>query len=403
MLLGAHLTLMMGPMVAVPVPVTLSEALVSVEITTADRGRSGFQLQFHVGRAGALDLVDHALLMHPLLRPFNRVVVVMRFEMVPQVLMDGVITQITLTPSEEPGASTLTVTGEDVSLMMDLTQMRTPYPAMTENAIAMLIIARYAMYGLVPVVIPPFMIDAPIPTRRIPQQTGTDLEHLNSMAARYAYVFYVEPGPVPMVNKAYWGPPIRVGIPQKALTVNSGPHTNVTSLNFTYHALAPSMVLDLHQDTETNFPVSVVAPPVGIQPPLALMPGAIANAGRFRTTVLTRALETAPTSGGDTHAKPGGDDEVPVGMSMVQAQIRAMAGVQASLERTATASGELDALQYGDILRARSLVGVRGAGLTHDGTWYVQSVTHSIKKGEYKQRFTLEREGIYPMLPLVRP
>ncbi|HEX5871887.1 MAG TPA: hypothetical protein VFY65_15770, partial [Longimicrobium sp.] len=106
---------------------------------------------------------------------------------------------------------------------------------------------------------------------------------------------------------------------------------------------------------------------------------------------------------GDTHAKTGGDDEVPVGMSMVQAQIRAMAGVQASLERTATASGELDALQYGDILRARSLVGVRGAGLTHDGNWYVQSVTHSIKKGEYKQRFTLEREGIYPMLPLVRP
>ncbi|HEX5870555.1 MAG TPA: hypothetical protein VFY65_09075, partial [Longimicrobium sp.] len=152
MLLGAHLTLMMGPVVAVPVPVTLSEALASVEITTADRGRSGFQLQFQVGRAGALDLVDHALLMHPLLRPFNRVVVVMRFELLPQVLMDGVITQITLTPSEEPGASTLTVTGEDVSLMMDLTQIRMPYPAMTENAIAMLIIAKYAMYGLVPMV-----------------------------------------------------------------------------------------------------------------------------------------------------------------------------------------------------------------------------------------------------------
>ncbi|MBW3571853.1 MAG: hypothetical protein KY467_12180 [Gemmatimonadetes bacterium] len=406
MLLGAHLTLMMGPILAIPVPLPLAEALVGVEVTSSDRGRSGFQLQFQVGRSGPLDLRDYPLVTHPLLRPFTRVVVMVRFNLLPRVLMDGVITQITLTPSEDPGASTLTVTGEDVSVMMDLEQLRMPWPGMTENAIATAIIAKYAPYGLVPAVMPPFMIDAPVPTRRIPQQTGTDLEHLNALAERYSYVFYVEPTSVPMVNRAYWGPPVRVGMPEKALSVNMGPGSNVSSMSFSYNALSPAMVADLHQDTDTNVTMPVGAPPMPVQPPLALVPAAAANGGKVRTTVLTRTQESVEALMQGPNGQPGmsrHDAELAVGLSAMQAQVRAVAGVQASLERTATASGELDALQYGDILRARSIVGVRGAGFTHDGNWYVQSVTHSIKKGEYKQRFTLNREGTGSLLPLVRP
>ena len=54
------------------------------------------------------------------------------------------------------------------------------------------------------------------------------------------------------------------------------------------------------------------------------------------------------------------------------------------------------------------------SGLTHLNTfqffdrfghfWYdVKSVTHNIRKGEYKQRFTLSREGTGTLTPLVRP
>ena len=42
-------------------------------------------------------------------------------------------------------------------------------------------------------------------------------------------------------------------------------------------------------------------------------------------------------------------------------------------------------LRYGRVLQARRLVGVRGAGMAFDGLYYVQSVTHTIKRGEYKQ------------------
>jgi hypothetical protein len=56
-------------------------------------------------------------------------------------------------------------------------------------------------------------------------------------------------------------------------------------------------------------------------------------------------------------------------------------------------SGSLDVMQYGQILSARKLVGVRGVGLSYDGLYYVESVTHNIKRGEYKQNFNLSRDG----------
>jgi hypothetical protein len=47
------------------------------------------------------------------------------------------------------------------------------------------------------------------------------------------------------------------------------------------------------------------------------------------------------------------------------------------------------------------LVGVRGAGLAYDGLYYVKSVTHKIKAGEYKQLFELTRNGLISTLPRV--
>ena len=61
-------------------------------------------------------------------------------------------------------------------------------------------------------------------------------------------------------------------------------------------------------------------------------------------------------------------------------------------------SGSLDVLRYGHVLRPRMLVGVRGAGLAYDGLYYVDSVTHNIKRGEYKQNFTLSRDGLISLI-----
>ena len=66
-----------------------------------------------------------------------------------------------------------------------------------------------------------------------------------------------------------------------------------------------------------------------------------------------------------------------------------------------SASGSLDVLRYGRVLKARQLVGVRGAGLAYDGLYYVQSVTSTLKRGEFKQSFNLTRNGLISITPRV--
>ena len=59
-----------------------------------------------------------------------------------------------------------------------------------------------------------------------------------------------------------------------------------------------------------------------------------------------------------------------------------------------TANGSLDVMRYGRVLKARKLVGVRGAGEAFNGLYYVEKVTSSIKRGEFKQSFNLSRNGL---------
>ena len=393
MILGIHLILLIGPTVPIPAPIALTEALTGVEVSHTDQGRSGFQLTFQVGRSGPLDLVDYGLLKNPLLRPFNRVIVMVIFNATPRVLMDGFITRQQLSPSSEPGASTLTVTGEDVSVMMDLEEKSDEHVGQSEVVTATMILKSYFQYLLTPPkIVPPLSLDIPLPTEKIPVQKGTDLAHLKTLAARFGFVFYVTPGPLPTQNTAYWGPPIRVGLPQRALSANMGPQTNVESISFQYDALAPTMVFDVVQDSATNLPLPIFAL-FSSRLPLVSQPALPFNFPNIRKSLSgVSSLNTDPNR-----------EDAKGGLTWPQAMARAQAKVDESVDKVVTATGELNALHYGDLLQPRGLVGVRGVGYSYDGFYYVQSVTHSIRKGEYKQRFGLSREGVGALLPVVRP
>ena len=80
---------------------------------------------------------------------------------------------------------------------------------------------------------------------------------------------------------------------------------------------------------------------------------------------------------------------------------RFQVGILARSSDAITVTGTLDVVRYGGILRNRMLVGVRGAGLAYDGLYYVNSVTHNIKHGEYKQSFELSRDGLISNTPKV--
>ena len=57
--------------------------------------------------------------------------------------------------------------------------------------------------------------------------------------------------------------------------------------------------------------------------------------------------------------------------------------------------------RYGHVLQARRLVGVRGAGTAYDGLYFVKSVTTSIGRGSFKQSFSLARNGLISITPVV--
>ena len=96
------------------------------------------------------------------------------------------------------------------------------------------ILAKYAMFGVVPEVIPLPAPDIPIPLLQTPSQKKTDFTDIEASGEEVGYVFYLVPGPLPGMSQAYWGPQIRLGLPQTALNVNLDTWTNVESLNFRY-------------------------------------------------------------------------------------------------------------------------------------------------------------------------
>ncbi|HEY2290602.1 MAG TPA: hypothetical protein VGM86_07860 [Thermoanaerobaculia bacterium] len=377
-LLGIHLTLLIGPTVPVPPPPDLLESLQQVKVTHDDSGSSGFELTFRVGRSSPLDLIDYGILRNPLLlKPLNRVLVLVTFGVVPQVLMDGFITHQELSPGAGPGTSTLTVIGEDASVMLDQEEKSAEHPAQDETIIANKLILSYAQYGLIPVVIPPLAIDPPVPVERIPSQQATDYAYLNQMAARHGYVFFISPGPVPATSTAYWGPPPRLSVPQKALSVNLGAETNVEQISFAANSQAPTMVEGQVQDRLTNqaMPVRTLA---STRVPLSSQPAWLVQQPNVRRRQFRQS-----------------------GLNVAQAYGRAQGQTDASVDGVLNVTGELDALRYGALLQPRGLVGLRGAGYQHDGLYYVKRVTHTVKIGEYRQQFTLNRDGWGSLTPMV--
>ena len=111
---------------------------------------------------------------------------------------------------------------------------------MPDAAQVSLLLAQYAFLGIVPVVIPPFIFTVKTPIEGWITQTETDLAHIRGLASQNGYVFYLEPGPLPGQSLAYFGPDVRIPLPQPALSVNMDGHTNVESLSFSLDGLARS-------------------------------------------------------------------------------------------------------------------------------------------------------------------
>jgi hypothetical protein len=377
MVKGIQLSLLMGPIIPLSAPRVVVEALESVTVTTATGSASGFQMTFQFSNRSELNtlFVIAAGNSTSMATPPLRVLLIVTLNGTPTPLFDGVMTNVEVQAGQNGGAGSVTLTGEDISRAMDMIDFSgLPYPAMPIEARVALICAKYAAFGVIPLPIPVLFPDVPIPIDRVPAHEGTDLEYLKKMAEDVGYVFYVEPGPTPGTNVAYFGPQLKVGVPQPALNLDMDAHTNVESMSFSFDPTKGVLPIVFIQNALTRVPIPIPIPNLNpLQPPLGLLPTPLAN--------LTVLRDTAK-------------------MNPMQAISRGLAEAARSQDAV-TARGTLDVLRYKRLLKARGLVGVRGAGLAYDGLYYVSSVTSTLKRGEFKQSFELTRNGLISITPKV--
>ena len=362
---GFYLSLLMGKFNADPVPQAVIDAMTDVQVVSTVGAQTGFELKFTVGKSST---ISTNLLPSGFFEPRTRVILGITVNGTADVIMDGIITEQSLAPSSDPGKSVLTVTGLDLTALMDFIDLTGfPYPALPAFAIVDLILAKYLPFGVIPLVIPNILSMIVNPLERFALQKGTDFQYVSHLAARFGYVFHLDPGPKIGKSIAYWGPDISsFASPQRPMTINMDSATNVESLNFSYDGLLPRQYIVTILEQHTGIPIPIPVPNID----LLKAPLAKHAPTPIKIEILTDVANKNPIEA-------------------------ALIGFGALLKTSdcITGSGSLDVNRFGSVLKARRKAQVRCAGASYDGLYYVKSVTHSIKRGEYKQSFTLARGG----------
>lgn len=383
---GVQLSIKTGFFTYSAAPEVVVDAVRDVRVTQKAGQRSGFQITLAMEKGGE---IERELLPNGFFAPGTRFILTLVTNGVREVLMDGHLARYDVSQSNEPGQATLSLTGTDATQLLDQIDLSgVPLPGMPPIAQVNMMLAPLLPLGVVPTVIPTPMVAVENPLKEWKSVKGTFYSHIQWLAGQVGYQFSLEPGVTEGQQFAYFGPDIGtlVAIGRTAsgdvlppLTVNMDAASNIESLSISFDGLSKPLVYGFYQPREVTSPVIPIPfPDVAFNPPLG--PGFIPYAKNL-------ALNK-PSSGSD-------DDNTEDGMSggdLASLIMRGM-GRAAKGSNVITASGSLDVARYGQVLRPRKLVNVRGAGPHSDGTYYVQSVSTSIQRGSFKQNFTLSRNA----------
>lgn len=376
---GTKFNLYLGRGVFLPANETVMSAFRSATITINESAPSDFSLTFQAARSKSMN--DFELLLVPYLQVFNRVGISVDVGGFPIMLMDGMITEQNFQPGQGNKPDTITVSGKDVTIAMDLIEKNVPYPCMADFEIVAAILLEYLMYGLIPTTMPTVFSASQLPSEITVQQSETDFAMIQRLANKNGYIFKLIPGPVPGTNTCYFGPPSRMGIPCPTLNCAPLPDCNVESIQFRYDGLQASLYGGMVLDVEDNnpVPVPVMSVPV-VLPPFSAMQALLVNVPYVKFGIST-------------------DDQ----LDPLQAIAKLTGQANRQSNEVVTATGSVDSERYGGIIISPGIINVRGAGRMYDGTYYVKSIVHKITPDKHTQDFTLTREGTMTLIPMVPP
>jgi phage protein D len=280
-------------------------------------------------------------------------------------LMEAYVIQTSADFANQPGQSVLNVVAMEPTVKMNLKEVIKPWPNMSDSDIAEAIFSSPDYNFCADV-------DSTQPTHdeddHTEMQRGTDIQFLQSLAQRNGYECYVELNPESGKVEGHFHSPRLQTTPQGVLSVNMGDATNVNSFHASFDMLQPTTArasnvnLDSHEEQSTN-----------------------SDSSEDRSLGST---STVPTDN---------PRQVLLSGTGLPDTGELQTAAQAEVDRSAfaiTAEGEVNTVAYGDVLRAKRPVLVRGAGQQFSGLYYVQRVTHTFTGDGYTQHFSLRRNAL---------
>ena len=291
-------------------------------------------------------------------------------------LIEGYVTHIDFHIDKDETKSYVDISGMDATLLMNLQENLVAWEDKSDSVIAKEIFDKYDF-------------DTEIEdTETTPQsetsftviQRETDIEFLKRLAAKNGFDCYVKKDYQKQKTIGYFGKRKLSLTPQKDLTVQFGPTNNVESIDFTVDALRPLSIEIRQKDAFTEEVKEVTIedsklPKIGkqnLQELIAPTVGKIASGNKlFPKLVLSKHVTSEPHIM-ETVARSVFDD----GSWFV------------------TARGSVNAEAYGSVLKAKSMVLIKGADDDFSGKYYVSKVVHKFEPESYLQEFEAKRNAL---------
>jgi phage protein D len=260
------------------------------------------------------------------------------------------------------GGSTLTVLGADTSIKLDREDKVAAWSDLTDSDAASSILSQA---GYVPDV--ESTPAGHLETKHTLIQRETDLAFLRRLARRNGSFFWISCDEAGVETAHFKRPPLGGQAALDLVMHLTDPRPNVTTLEISWDVERPTSTSAAEVDLSDKSVISGDA----ASSPLTPLGGT--------------ALGDVVTDARVVHVRAPVDDNGDLQARSEGALIEASFFVKTS---GATTLGNL-----GNVLRAHTLVNLRGVGSRHSGLWFCSAVRHSIDAAEHRMDFDLIRNG----------
>jgi phage protein D len=277
-----------------------------------------------------------------------------------ETLVDGYITHLEASFSDEDGGGFLEISGMDPSALMDLEEKQRAWLNKKDSEIAQEVFLSYGLsYEVEDTVVRVAEDHAAV------LQAESDIRFLRRLAARNGFECYVQAG------KGFFRSPTMEAPPQKTLAVDFGEETNVAQLRVRLDGTPPTRLEIRRVD------------PLEKQE----LTEAIAETPRRELGARTLAALRSGQPDGRVLLR----QQPAVSAQEMQGRLRE---AYQPASQFVWAEGEVDSRSYGRVLRAKRLVTIKGTGANFSGLYYVTRVRHTFTVEGYAQHFEAYRNGL---------